>query len=408
MPKTKGPKGAGAAAADASPEDIKIDAAPGAPKIPASEPVIEKEIASPPPVFDEPVDPESFAYAVLHDPDKNISRTVSKFFTRHRDPYYSEWNSASEIGDPCIRRIVYQRLSPELALPEPPDLMFIFKHGHWVEKEVYAELAEAGYEVVEQQRPFVDRDLKIKGKIDGKIVMKWKGRTYRPPFDAKGYSPAIWSSVDSAKDFLESDQPFLKKVPAQITLYNVLDKENEAKVGLVYMKNKVTGQPKQVAIPLVQSYVDWLLKRTRMVNDFVARKELPPRIEYDETVCEKCPFRAACLKETPRGALNPVVLDPEKEAKLLGMLQERERLDPLRKSFKDLDGRISAIVRGHSKIIIGDFVISGKWVTEIRLNQEAIPAKTKKKYMKDNTYWKKKITNLKAEPKPEDEGSDAG
>jgi len=381
--------------APAKPEK-PIEIPPAEPQsIPApSEPTISAEISTPPRAFDSPPAEGTLAFALINEPSKNIAQVVTKHFIRPHEPWWSEWNSASEAGDPCIRRIVYHRLHPEQALPDSDDLAFVFRHGHWIEKEIYAELAEAGYEVIEQQRTFVDLELKVKGKIDGKIVMNWNGARYKPPFDAKGYAPDTWNNINSAKDFLDSDRPYLKKVPAQITLYLVMDKEQTSRVGMVYMKNKITGKPKQIVIPLVDTYVTWLINRLKVVNEHVLAKKLPPRIEYDEKVCGKCPFRAVCLKEMPPGMDNPVVLNPEQQAALLELIEERDKLDPARKRYKEVDEKVSDIVKGHPKIILGNFIISGKWIKQDRVDSKSMPPKVKAKYVKESVYWKKDVVNI--------------
>jgi len=364
--------------------------------IPA-EPIISRDIAVPPAAFDADPEPGSFAHALMQ-PDKDVARIVVKYFTKPRDPWFSEWNSASEVGDPCIRKIAYQRLMPEKALPDDDELTMIFRHGHWMEKEAYAELADAGYEVVEQQRTYVDRELMIKGKIDGKLVLTIDGQRRKPAFDIKGYAPGIWDQIDSAKDLLDAGRPYLRKVPGQITLYMVLDKENAEsnRAGLLYLKNKVTGKPKQIVVPFVQSYVDWLIRRVRMINDYVARKELPARIEYSEEECGSCPFRHLCLGEMPPGAVNPVVLDPDRQKELHGLLDDWTRLSPLAKEFKEIDRRVSKILQGHPKVIIGDFIATGGWIDQSRFDSESVPDDIKKKFTKKNTYWKKDIVNVRS------------
>jgi len=173
-----------------------------------------------------------------------------------------------------------------------------------------------------------------------------------------------------------------------------MDKEQTSKVGMVYMKNKITGKPKQIVIPLVDTYVTWLINRLKVVNEHVLAKKLPPSIEYDEKLCGKCPFRAVCLKEMPPGMDNPVVLNPEQQAALLELIEERDKLDPARKRYKEVDERVSDIVKGHPKIILGNFIISGKWITQDRIDSKSMPPKVKAKYVKESTYWKKDVVNI--------------
>lgn len=362
------------------------------------EPTIAGEIVAPPASsFTEEFKGGSLAHA-LTQPDKNIARVVHQHFQRERYPWVSEWTGAGAAGDPCIRRLAYERLYPEEALPDNEDLAMLFKHGNWVEKEVLSELADAGYEIIEQQRPFVDRDLMVKGKIDGKVLLHFNGKRMKPPFEIKGYAPTTWNRINSAKDLLESAQPYLKKVPAQLMLYIILDKDNSADAGVLYMKNKLTGAVKQIIVPYDKAYADWLLNRLKVLREHVVRKELPARIDFDETVCGKCPFRGTCLKEMPPGVSNPTVLDPEKQAMLLEMLQRWWELDPARKEWKKIDEKISGVVRGHAKIILGDFIVTGKEVPQNRADTDAInalPPKRRQKFMKTIHTWRKGIVNVK-------------
>lgn len=383
---------------------IASEAIPPAPPqpIPApTEPVMAREIVAPPPSFDQPLEVGSLAHAVAQ-PDRNIANVVTRHFSKPRQPYISEWTGASEAGDPCIRKLAYQRLTPERALPPDEDLSFIFKHGNWVEREALAELADAGYEVVEQQRPFVDRTLGVKGKVDGKLVIHdgSGGSRHKPPLEIKGYAPQSWSSLNTARDFIESEHAYLKKVPAQVTLYILMAQDpdaEKARVGFIYMKNKLTGRPKLVVVPFDQRYADWLLARLRLLKSYVDRKELPPRVEFDEALCGKCPFRHVCLGEMPPGVANPVVLDPEKQTMLLEMLAERERLDPMRKAFAELDEKIGNIVRGHEKVILENYIVTGRWVEQERVDSKSMPEAVKAPYLKKSTYWKKDILNVRAQ-----------
>jgi len=347
---------------------------------PVSE-VVDPELANPPVSFDGPL-PEKAA--LLMTDEKNVARVVSRHIMKPRDPYVSEWNWASEAGDPCIRRLAYHRLYPERAVGSHEELAFIFRHGKFVEIEAMDELKEAGYEVVEQQRPYVDRRIKVKGKIDGKLVMHFGAKRHNVPFDIKGYSPWIWNSVNTAKDFLENDRPYLRKVIGQLTLYMLMDDAvtGGESVSLLYLKNKLTGMPKQIVIPLDRAYGMWIWKRLRVVNEHVRQKKLPPRIPYDENVCGRCPWRATCLSEMPAGA-SPLVLDPEKASELLDLLREREKLDPQRKAFKEVDDRVKEMVKGEAKIILAEFIISGKEIQKKAFS------------VKESSYWKTDIVNVK-------------
>lgn len=366
---------------------------PGAPPAAPLEPSIAKEIAyAPENCFSAPIVEGTLAHH-LSLPMNRVDRVIERTFTKERYPWISEWTGAADAGDPCIRKLVYQRLHPEAALPDQGEFTFLFKHGQWVEKEVLAEMAEAGYQVVEQQRPFHDEELKVKGKIDGKLMLTFNGARTRPPFEVKGYAPAIWERIDSAKDMVESHAGYLKKVPAQIMLYLVLDKQQDADVGLLHMKNKLTGKPKTVVIQKDQVYVDWLMGRLKLVREHVLAKTLPARIDFEESSCGKCPFRGVCLKDMPAGP-NPLVLDPEKAAMLLELLEEWWETNPARKVWAEVDKKIANIVRNHSKIVVGDFIVTGVPTSSNRLVEELIPPDKLKTYKQDVPGWKKTIVNV--------------
>ena len=194
---------------------------------------------------------------------------------------------------------------PEAALPDDGEMTFLFKHGQWVEKEVYDEMAEAGYEVVEQQRPFHDESIKVKGKIDGKLQVTFGGKRIRPPFEIKGYAPYTWDQINSAKDMLEAHQGYLKKVPAQVTLYLVLDKEQEADSAILFMKNKLTGKPKTIVVPRDNVYAEWLLHRLQLVRrarpgeDPAAAHRVRGILVREVRVPRRLPEGDACRPEPP-------------------------------------------------------------------------------------------------------------
>jgi CRISPR/Cas system-associated exonuclease Cas4 (RecB family) len=367
---------------------------PALPPPPPGEPAIAKDIAYPPESsFTAPILEGTLAHHLIQ-PASRVDQVVQRTFQKVRYHWISEWTGAADAGDPCIRKLVYQRLQPEAALPDEGEMAFLFKHGTWVEKEVLDEMAQSGYEVVEQQRPFHDENLKVKGKIDGKLVLHHGGARKRPPFEVKGYAPHTWEQINSAKDMLDAHQGYLKKVPAQVMLYLVLDKQQDADAALLYMKNKLTGKPKSVVVPRDNVYAEWLLRRLKMVREHVQAKTLPARIEFEESTCGKCPFRGVCLSEMPAGP-NPLVLDPEKAAMLLELLELWWANNDARKVWKEVDDKIAGIVRNHAKIIVGDFIVTGTPGTQKRIDEAAMTPDDLKKFKREFPTWRKGIVNVK-------------
>lgn len=362
---------------------------------PAPDETIDPEISAPPGgAFG---DGRALALAAA---DKDLARTVSAHVMKARGPRPSGgWNWASEAGDPCIRKLAYQRLYPERAIPESEDLAFVFRRGIWMEKEAKAELADAGYEIVEQDRPFEDKKLKVRGRIDGKVVLYRDHHATRPALEIKAYAPRIFREINSARDLLASDIPWLRRVPAQVVIYMMLD-PTAGSEGILYLKDRLSGKPKQVVVALDERYAMWLWRRLRVLNAYVSKRKLPPRIEYDESVCGRCPFRAACLGELPAGA-PPMVLDPDAQEELTLLLAEWERLKPMSKKFEEVDERVGEIVRGHEIVALAEWIVKGRWVDQDRLDSKAVPPDVRAKYTKSIRFWRKTVVGLKSKPSEE-------
>lgn len=321
-------------------------------------------------------------------PDHDPAQVVIEKLTR-KEPYRTstDWNHAHRAGATCPRELAYWRLYPERALPEDPELSIIFRHGYWMEREAVGQLVDAGYEVSEQDAAFEWRDMRLRGRIDCKIRINGAKR----PVEIKGYSPLMWDRLNRIEDFLESDKEYLRRVPGQLLSYILLDGSSEW--AMLYMINKVTGKPKTIRLALEGKTLEWgeaMLKRLQVVNAAVEKKELPERIEYDDSVCGVCPFRGDCLKDIPAGK-DLTVLDPEKAQDLLELLEERAALMAAHKRFEVVDREIAKRVKGIERLVVGDWLITGK---EVAVKEYTVKARTD---------WRKTITNLKAPQKPDED-----
>lgn len=334
----------------------------------------------------------------MHDVAKVVVDSIIK--SRGSWTPSTEWNYASKAGATCARELTYWRTVPEKALAPDPGLMVIFAHGNWVEKEVMAQLAGAGYEITEQDSAFDDRHLRLRGRIDCKI--RYDGQ--KRPLEAKGYHPSTWAKLNTIDDFLNSDKEYLRKVPAQLLSYMLMDGGRGSELGILYLLDKSSGRPKSIPLKLEGDTLIWgeaMLQKIERVNAAVEKGELPDRIVYDADVCGDCAFRNICLTEIPAGE-SPEVLDPETHETLLDLVKRREELDPLRKEFKKLDERIGGIVKNRKKIILGDYLITGQTIHQKKVDTKAMPDDVKKKYIKESSYWKKSIVNMTGQ-KPKEE-----
>ena len=281
-------------------------------------------------------------------------------------------NRASEAGHPCERYLVLHRLKWHDAKLHDVKLQLIFDEGNHQERILLRDLEEAGVQIIEQQRDYHWPELQLTGHLDGKAVLS---PTEAAPIETKSMSPHIWERVNTLDDLLYSDKPWLQKYPAQIQLYLLLA---NAERGFLILKNKSTGELKEIEVRLDLTYAESILKKLERVNAHVAAGTVPPAIPYDEDVCDRCPFfQTTCLVEVRRTAL-----ELSDDSELAEKLQRRETLKDAAKEYDTLDKEIKTAVKGLEKVACGNFLILGKEVS-------------RKAYeVKASSYWQATIKSL--------------
>lgn len=259
-------------------------------------------------------------------------------------------NRASEAGHPCERYLVLRRLKWQDMRLHDVKLQLIFEEGNHQEKIVLRDLEDAGVQIIEQQRDHEWRQFQLTAHLDGKAVLS---EIEAAPIECKSMSPHIWEQINTLHDLIQSDKPWLKKYPAQIQLYLLLA---NAERGFLILKNKSTGELKEIEVRLDLEYAEGILKKLERVNAHVAAGTVPEAIPYDEDICERCPFfQTTCLVEVKRTALQ-ISDDPE----LASDLTRRAELEPLAKEFDKLDKAVKAKVKGQERAMCGNFLILGK------------------------------------------------
>lgn len=298
----------------------------------------------------------------------NIVEKIDELKSKHRLRYPCNSNRASSLGDPCLRKLVYERTHwDQKALPDV-NLQYIFDEGNLQEQAVIRDLMDAGFVITEQQRAYDWKKYNITGRIDGKISMNGEKPA---PFEIKSMSPFIWDKINTVEDLINAKQPWLKKYPAQMQVYLLLSEEEQ---GVLILKNKTTGRLKQIEIILDYVFAESLLKIAEAVNKHIADNLLPDRIEFDDAICSKCNFAHICLPDIDfKGA--EFLDSDELEIKL----NRREELKPVVDEYNELDKEIKETVKEKPKVVIGNWLIEGKWVE-------------KKEYtVKAGKYWNTKI-----------------
>lgn len=281
-------------------------------------------------------------------------------------------NRASQLGHPCERYLVFLRTRWQDASLPSVDLQFIFDEGNIQERAILRDLEDAGWQLIEQQRDYHYPEHQITAHVDAKVVL---GPLEAAPIECKSMSPFIWVKVNSLQDMLQSKMAHLRKYPAQITLYLLLA---NAERGFLILKNKSTGQLKEIEVRLDYEYAESLLQKAQRINTHVAASTVPEPIDWSESICGRCEFNHICLPDAKREALD-LNDDPE----LLEQLTKRQALKAARDEYEELDEEVKEKVKGKPKILCGDFLITGRyqdrkdgkqvWMTKIESLKKETP-----------------------------------
>jgi len=279
-------------------------------------------------------------------------------------------NTASELGHPCLLYHVYQRTRWQERTLHDARVQLIFGMGNAVEDLAMQELREAGFKVVEQQRPFSWPDYQITGTVDCKLLLDGEA----VPTEIKSCSPYMFDKINAIDDLTRGKYLYLRKYPAQLTLYLLMDNKER---GVFLFKNKSNGQYKEIWMNIDYALGEELLKRAECINRHVAASTLPDPMEYDEGVCDKCGYVHIC--PVFHVGKEVTILDDEELASLLA---EYERLKPYAKAYDDVDRILKDKLSERDKVLIADWYITGKWVEKKAFSVAA------------GRYWFKKISRM--------------
>jgi len=285
-------------------------------------------------------------------------------------------NRASELGHECLRYLVLNRTRWQEKTLHDARLQLIFDMGRMVEDAVQADLREAGFTIVEQQRPFSWAKYQITGSIDMKLAIN--GDVF--PCEIKSAAPHPFASINSIEDMKRHKYHYMRKYPAQLTLYLLMDSKDQ---GLFLFKNKSTGELKEIWMDLNYEFAESLVQKAEAINHHVAEGTLPEPMEYNEDICGSCGFVHICL---PDRIGKEVEISDNTE--LLDLVTRYMELKPGAKEYDELNERITKLVEGNPKILIGDYFIEGKYQARTSYN---IPAEVKLPYKKTTEFWQKKI-----------------
>ena len=268
--------------------------------------------------------------------------------------YPCHTNRASNAGQECARRLVYERTAWDKKLLHDVGLQYIFDEGNRSEKATVEDITEAGLTLVEGQRPFTYPPLQVTGSIDGKIA---DGQS-RIPIEAKSINPYDFQTIKDFASVANHKKAHIRGYLAQLMMYLIMDNQEE---GILLFRDKNSGRYKQINVAIDYTFLESILKKFELVNEHIKNGTLPDRVE-DLTICKNCPFRAECLPDVSFGeAMRPVSDDY-----LVQLIERRASLADLSSEYNQLDEELKDLVKKRAENKPAHFVINGTWEATVK------------------------------------------
>lgn len=259
---------------------------------------------------------------------------------------------ASEIGHPCERYLVLSITNWADKKPHGPEVEFIFEGGRAVEELAIKDLEDAGFKVYrpEPDKAIMESKPRITGHIDVRVDFG-SGQVHTG--EIKGLNVFDWEKLNTVQDFFDSKKPWIQKYPAQLMTYLYIKGEER---GFFYLKSIPRFQPKLIWVDLDLEYMEHILQKTERIEKHVANGTMAEQID-DPEVCQHCAFLHICLPEIRQKTLEFIDDD-----ELLDKLQKRTELEDGYREYNHLDGDVKRAIHGKEKLLIGDYLITGKWI----------------------------------------------
>ena len=308
-------------------------------------------------------------------------------------------NNVSQLGHPCIRKLVYSRLIGDKRQPHGVRLQTVFDEGRLHEAAVKRALEDMGYVLECAEMPVEDKALQISGRVDG--VIRYQGKVV--PVEIKSISPWGFDKLGTPEEMLESSSLWVRLYPHQLNTYMGL---MDAKAGLFVFKNKQTGQLKFIGMEFDSAMYEEDREVASIVNGWVEGLGYGVEVDYLATAdqerlptptdecewCVDCDFAQwACFPETSGTGVEFV-----DDADILAALNEREELETHVKRYKALDKSVKTFAKdsGGDQYIIDDWHIR---IGEYEQTVYEVPDDIKQEYATKAVRQRVNIKRIKGE-----------
>jgi CRISPR/Cas system-associated exonuclease Cas4 (RecB family) len=231
------------------------------------------------------------------------------------------------------------------------DLQARFDTGKALHQVCEETFREAGFQVYTSPDPLEDKELQVSGRMDFEIALD---DTKPIPVEIKSVEDWDIDKYHGVEDMLNGKW-WVRGYLAQLGLYCWM--RNREK-GILHLRSLKRWRNIELSIldEKVIGFVQELMEKLKTVNQHIGNGTLPDRIEWDDSICGKCNAKHICLPEE-KISNGEVLLDEELEA----MLERREELSSAKREFEELDKEIKSKVKEKPKVLVGNFIIEGKW-----------------------------------------------
>ena len=291
----------------------------------------------------------------------NIPEAIDAVKAKKIKAYPCHTNRASNSGQECVRRLVYERTSWEKKLLHDVGLQYIFDEGNRSEDITMQELTEAGINIFEGQRPFKydkDGETIVTGKIDFTVTNE------AIPVEAKSINPYAFTTITDYNSVKTHKQAHIRGYLAQLMVYLFL---KEKEWGILLFRDKNSGRYKQINVPLDYEVVEAVLKKFESVNAHIKAQTMPDRIT-DMTICKSCPFRAECLPDVSFGEGVKLVSDIYLEQ----LIEKRQLVEASASEYDTIDKELKELVKGRAGNKEAHFVVNGKYEAVVKTHGKGL------------------------------------
>lgn len=265
-------------------------------------------------------------------------------------------NRASDIGDDCERKLVYERTRWQDKRPADIGLLYVFGMGNILEEPKVRQMQDGGIKIIRQQEPFEYKskgEVLLTGHIDGIIEEIAEQETRLYLLEIKTMNEHIWEATNTAADFARYH--WTRKYRPQLNAYCF---GLEIPHGVWILVNKSNGRLKQIPWELDYDMAEQTLQRCERINAHCKAGTLPdfmPNTPEAADYCESCAFFSICKPPINRESLTLIV-----DQTLIGMVDEMFAMEEGAKRYEHLKTELKETkLAGIKRAAIGPYLYDG-------------------------------------------------